>query len=700
MATAFDNTKYDVQINDVPYRIRGYQRSELSTFIPRFGSGDQKESEFDLLRSKTISFDGGALQRTHTEDGMAYAIEGVAHKYFDGVLYPSIALSRETPPVIGGASKGKLTCISPENNAMTAWKVYNSTVTVAILNESSNLASSLTSSLGTVGAVTAIVFWQGYYFAFNGTSTIYRFTSTLTKVNVTGSSVAITQAVNFNEILYGTDGFKLYRYSGTISTSAWEEVASLPYPQGLTGTTQRTMFIYNNRIMILTSEGMYAYDGIQLVTIENNRGESTIGNYRCPAVLRGYLYYIMADGFYRFNGSLIEKMYDITEIGNVVDMAVYRGRIWILIGNSSNEKSSRYDKSMGFDFTGTQNIAGSVFVFDGVSMLQYGRIPTLDNTSYTNDYLGQNQVDKIYPYYDSTLARLGVAVTMKDGQDFKMAITKNTNTQDETDIVTSIFDGEFPQINKELEQIELIFDGTVTADTFTLEYKTNGFDGSTSWTTIGTFSSTNADKLIVNDIPNGIVFKSIQVRVKGTITDDNYGIKQLILRYTLQPDYKSQWTMTMLCYGDDTYGKLQLADKTSDATAVDVLRGNIYESRESNLPLLYLDIDYLILDGSLNDSTTTVTVDSTDILKSNTGYIQIGTEVMRYTARTATTLTVVRGVLGSTAISHSDNAIVQVAYRVVVRSIQNERIELYDDEQSSVSLRNRDTEITLVLQEV
>lgn len=71
------------------------------------------------------------------------------------------------------------------------------------------------------------------------------------------------------------------------------------------------------------------------------------------------------------------------------------------------------------------------------------------------------------------------------------------------------------------------------------------------------------------------------------------------------------------------------------------------------------------LDGSLTDSATTVTVDSTTDFDSASsdllGYIQIDDEIISYTGTSGTTFTgCVRGVAGTTAASHSDNAGVHI----------------------------------------
>ena len=268
-------------------------------------------------------------------------------------------------------------------------------------------------------------------------------------------------------------------------------------------------------------------------------------------------------------------------------------------------------------------------------------------------------------------------------------------------LITSIFDGDFPQIDKNFENLELTFDGNLNSQSITLEYRTTGFDTDTSWTTFGTINSTTETKRYTwKSITSGLTFRKIQFRISGS-TDAEYGIEKLILRYILTPDYKNQWRFTVLCYGDDNLAPLMLADQTESTQSVADLRGNIYDSRDNDTPVIFIDTDQLDLNGSINDTTTTITLDSTKMLKGQEGFIKIDDEIMYYSARTSTTLTVTRGVLGTSGASHSDNSKVFIVYRVIVRQIINENIEMQDDGIDDITaLKSKPSEITILLQEV
>jgi hypothetical protein len=84
------------------------------------------------------------------------------------------------------------------------------------------------------------------------------------------------------------------------------------------------------------------------------------------------------------------------------------------------------------------------------------------------------------------------------------------------------------------------------------------------------------------------------------------------------------------------------------------------------------------LDGGINASVTTITVDDTTAFAS-TGKIAIGTEEMTYTGKTATTFTgVTRGANGTTAASHLDNDKVYVAlFAGLVRDASDGAFKLF-----------------------
>lgn len=702
---AFDNTKAHVELNTVPYQIRGYQRSELNTFIPRLGAGEQRESQFDLLRSKTMQgFTGGQLQRFWEQDDTSvFAVEGMYPVYEDGALYPV-----NTPTVASGllsGSKSVMTAYATSDSYVyVASRTYNAPTNriVRIDKSGTQVVMTLPASLTNASAISSMAIWNGQLWVCASLTDAmwYMALTSTTLIDITSGIGGASLLCVFKGQLYATDGGSsnnaINRYTGTTSSRSFVQVATTGQSTVSYGSR---FFKYNNRIFLTRHDGLYAFDGTLLVTIEDAFANVDTNNYLHVCVLKGYMYYFMPDGWYRFNGSLIEKLYDIAEIGMPVYSFVGKNRIWLMYRNSSLG-SSRYDKAMGYDYVTGDNVDGRVAVFNGKGMYTYGRTTTWVKNTGTEDFAGQGELINGFWFNDKVYLLENYEKTTGN-EYFTISTAETTATGNKSwRIISSIFDGEFPMIDKNLDNLEFVFDGNVSSDqTITLEYRTAGFDGSTGWTTFGTISTqTEVMRKVWKTISAGVSFKKIQFRFSGT-TAATYGISRVVVRYTLAPDYKNQWQFTVLCYGDDSLAPLMQSDDTESALSVQTLRGNIYTARHSDIPFKFIDVDQLDLNGALTNVTTSVVLNSTVLLKGDNGFIQIDDEIMYWSAKTSTTLTVVRGVLGSIAATHADNAKVFVVYRVLIRQIQNEHIELTNNEPSAED-KSRPSEISLVLQEV
>lgn len=708
---AFDNTKYDVELNSVPYRVRSYQKSEQTTFIPRLSPGDQEESDFDLLRSKTLdNFSGGMLQRYHDDDTSVFAIENMYTIYDDGVLYPITAPTTTTslgsgrPIFLAQAKTKDYTYIAYQQTtggSVQGIKRIDTSGTVTSLTLPANLS-------GLTYTIHDMVIWRNQLWICASNypnpsaagSMYYMDLSATTVTDITAGSGFFYRMCVWKDQLYGTNasanaGYTFYRYTGDTSTKNFVTLASSPMQ---TNSVYSKLFVYNNRVYLLRNDGMYAWDGTQMVTIEDLTQQVNEENFRFGSVLKGYLYYFMPDGMYRFNGSLIEKLYDRSEVGYPKDMTVGKNRLWIVYTNSASSGSSRYDKSMGYDYSSGTSCDGRVAVFNGRAMYTYCRTSTFIKSG-SPSLAGEGENDRVHWFNDNLYI-----FTYAEPSNTQYILSTNETASSGNKswrIVSSIFDGGFAMIDKNLENHELVLDGNVASDqAILLEYRTGGFDGSTGWTSLGSFQSqTELKRFVWKQITAGVSFKKIQFRLSGT-TDVRYGISKWVNRYTLAPDMKWQWNMTFLCYGDDAKEPLMLRDGTESSQSVATLRDAIYQARTSDVPVLFTDVDQLDLNGSHNGSTTTITVNSTKLIKGDAGFIKIDDELMYWTAKTSTTLTVVRGVLGTSATTHSDNAKVFQVYRVLVRQLQNERIELQDRGVDETEDKSFASEISLTLQEV
>jgi len=709
----FQNNKYDLELNNIGLRVDNYRKSETAAFIPRLGAGTQSESEFDLLRSRSIeSFGGGMLQREWKDDNAFFGSENLVLLYDDGVLYPVKDLASATN-------------ISTAKHTVTAWAQTRDTLYLALNHSLAGTPYNSVKAIDSAGTVTSItlpatftnepsgitsmVIWnnqlwlsQGYnpstgrlaYMAVGGT--------TITEVGTVGS--ALNQMIVFQGQLYGTGagtggdlGVSLYKYTGDTTIKNYTKVGDV----GKNADDYNHRLInFSGRILLTRNDGMYAYDGIRLAPIDDASSNANDKNYRFPTVLKGYLYFWMYDGMYRYNGSMVEKLYDISEVGFPVDVTAGKNRLWIAYSNSAFSGSSRYDKSMGYDYSSGTAVNGRVAIYDGKAMFTYSRTSN-DGKPASPDVSGQGENNKIVWFRDKIFV-----FTYYSKTNLGLYFTNSTDELAQTgtaswNVVTSLFDADFAMINKAIENIEIVLDGDPPSDeTISLQYRITGFNGSTGWTTLGSIKTqSQLQEYVFRSIPAGLKFKKIQFRAFGTTTL-GYGIRKIIFRYLLVPDFKWQWNFTVNAFGDNPIEPLMLKDGTQSTQKVSALRGLVYDARATGIPVGLTDIDQLDLNGAHSNSATTLNINTTSLLKPS-GFVKIDDEIIRYTGKTSSTLTgCERGMLGTAAASHVDNSAVFPYYRVLVRTIQQERIEMDDSDLDRTEDMSKPSQISIVLQEV
>lgn len=729
----FDNSKYDIELNGVGHRISGYKKSEANAFIPRLGSGDQSESDFDLLRTKSIvDFSAGQFQRTFESGNQgAFAIENGYPLYDDGALLPVKPFAAASTLMTGNSH-----IIAKFQTRTSLWIFYYDYV--------SSTRKFIRVDAGTPGTAVSITVpakmltWLRCTMAvYNGelwltgtdgntNATMYWMVlNATTMTEVTTTPTMFGQIVVYKGSLYGTDGFSitgnvenssLFRYTGDKATGGFALVGGVTNKLPDDGAR---LFVFNNRIMLARSDGLWTYDTVTFSAVDDLTLYAHPHNYRCAVVLKGYIYAWMPDGMYRISAAgSIEKLYDTGVTGLPIDAVANDGRLWIIYdvsgyvgyGSGVNEKYkgiSMFDNASGYNYAGTNNRHARIDVFNGLATYTWGR--TAVQTGAPGFGL-QNVADAVIQFdgicygflYGSANASYYTSATL---------LPQITGTLGAIKIITPIFDGDFSQLTKAYERLEFLFNSDIS-QLITLEYRTTGFEGVSgagAWTALGTLTCYEAvtntyrySRSVWESIPAGVQFRQIQFR----ITTQNFTVagttlQKLIIGFSLMPALKYQWQYTVEAFGDSPgLEPLMLRDGTESAQTVQSLRGNIYAVRDSKVPVLFTDVDRLDLNTALTNSATSVVLFDTSLLKSK-GFVKIEDEIIAYTAKTATTLqNCVRGQLGTSAVTHVTGSAVFPLYRVLVRQILNERIELADRDSDNTSGLALLSEITIMMQEV
>lgn len=717
---AFDNTKYDVQINGVGYRISSYQKSVANSFIPRIGGGDQEETDFSLLRSKTIdNFAGGQLQRFWDDDTSFYGSEGLYPIYDDGSLYP-VAAPVSSTGLIGGTKAVATAFCDTENYTYIASRTFNMPTNriIRVDTSGSTVVLTLPASLsGNIFSISSMVVYENNLHIATGSNNMwYCPLSSTTVTEITSGSGAYSKLIVWKGQMYGTTGQginrDLYRYTGNTTTKSYVKVGSV-------GTFDNDptadLFIHANRIYLSRKDGLYAYDGLGLASVHDASRSVDPRNFKFPTSLRGWLYYWMPDGMWRTNGSIVEKMYDISEVGFPQDVCSGKDRMWIIYRNSSVEGSTRFDRLMGYDYSANNNVDGRLAVFNGSGMYTYSRTSTFVKNPGMDDVADQGAVDRvwwfnnkiyIFLYYEKTFGNEYFTVDTDE---------QNLTGQKSWRLLTSIFDGDFPMVDKSQENFEIVLDGNTDAvavsDQINLSIRNDEFDQAGTWEALGDFLAEPDLKIDTHtNKPAGYGFRQVQYKLAGTTTA-GYGIRKFVSRYLLAPEIRWEWTLVLNCWGDSDTEPLKLADGTESPKIVgQSLRGNIYRSAVSEFPVLFIDVDQIHMDTTgVLAATTNIPLRSAELLRNNGGlyrpelgsggFLTVENEVIHWDVISGDSVNVkTRGALGTVAADHAASVKIFPTYRVLCE-LKNERY--INDRGGELAFdKSRPTEITVVLKEV
>ena len=204
----------------------------------------------------------------------------------------------------------------------------------------------------------------------------------------------------------------------------------------------------------------------------------------------------------------------------------------------------------------------------------------------------------------------------------------------------------------------------VSGESIQVYYST---DDEANWTSIGN-TDTVGEKEKTLFFPANTISKRIQLKIElngnGATTPTFYDFN---CRFQPLPDDRMRWIMTLNC-SDNI---LLLDGKTKESKKGIELRNILRLAEFTKTPVELQDVDFAetLLNGGLTAIATTITVDSTYQFPEQ-GRLKIDLEEIFYTGKTATTFTGCgRGIRGTKATIHLDNAIVNNGYKVIISNI-------------------------------
>lgn len=225
---------------------------------------------------------------------------------------------------------------------------------------------------------------------------------------------------------------------------------------------------------------------------------------------------------------------------------------------------------------------------------------------------------------------------------------------------------EISAIDKLYYDVTLNFAALASGESIEVEYST---DGGTTYTSLGT-ASFSVDGAITNKnflFGDTIFSKTTVLRITlaggGTTTPT---LKDFNMRFYPVIATKKLWNLN-INVGDE----LRRLDGGLVETVARELKGILERNWWTKSILDFQDLDYAttLLNGALNKSDTTITVDDTYDFPEQ-GRIRINDEEITYTGKTPTTFTgCTRAQRETKAAAHSDNAVVNNAYKVILTNL-------------------------------
>lgn len=251
-----------------------------------------------------------------------------------------------------------------------------------------------------------------------------------------------------------------------------------------------------------------------------------------------------------------------------------------------------------------------------------------------------------------------------DGSALKGTADKNFIVLNNVDTISGV--------DKLAYSATILFRPLASGQSIVVEYTLGEMNNSTSWVTLGT-ASESVDGSSVREktffFGVSVVYKKIWFRIKlnSTSGTNSPSMSDIIMEYLPFPTYKKNWSLAVNC--SDTVQTLTGRQVTMPGRE---LRSRLEIAWWTKSLLDYQDFDYAttLLNGALTSSNATVTVDDTADFPER-GRLRVDDEEIFYTAKTPTTFTgCTRGARGTRAVAHSDNAVINNAYKVIVTDLQ------------------------------
>ena len=519
----------------------------------------------------------------------------------------------------------------------------------------------------------------------SGASQLWKMNTSDSFTAITGGTWANVNAVNDMDELQGKAYIGLTASSGSpLKTYDGSAVADITLTDDLSSSTIiRTVERIEDRLYVGGYTGTAASgDALMYSDDEGSTWTAIITKTGKGRTIKqgvdnlGTLYFLIEDGgkteLWWCNDTTVTQIYrweNLTDskivswLGKIFIDGKQDGELMRFSWNGAELKQVFEEKISGLD------LDTSPFVVYKNNLHSYGLV--YDGLYSFPSWVFKYSTNKIYPFvvFGGTTSQVPYFYGLSGTN---LIITKlNASAYLTTgNTIGGIYTAQKPAVKKLWHSITLSFKELVTGQTIIAAYSV---DDEGTWTTIGTVSPVTNETEKTFYFAEDTSSKRIQLRITltggGTNTPTMY---DYVVRFLPLPEDKFAWSLSLNCQDD-----LMLLDgKTKETKRSSELRNLLRISDIKNEIVDFQDIDYA--ENNINDASdltagaTTITVDSTSDFPEQ-GRLKIGQEEIFYTGKTAFTFTgCTRGVRGTVAAIHADDATVHNGYKVIISKVSEQ----------------------------
>lgn len=517
----------------------GLTISEADTFSPRITS-TRGETDLDSTLHHTFPVNNG-FNKNFTEDNQNYRVVG-NYNAVDGNLYPKLPytslsststyLSSDTSWTARATTYNALYIALREGSTNALYKITNAGVASKI-----TLPAAIS---GSASPITSIVFHKNYLFVAGETASATYFN--LHRYNITANTWQDVSGFGvfwfkLRESLYHINkSSNIYLGSNleAAGSATWTAIKVAGVSDQNTDLPDSALE-WNGAAWIGKQSGLYRFDGVDVVQIFD----------KYPQFLRshqGALYWVTSGWLYRFNGSLIEKLQYYGASERVIDIEPVASNLYILTSvDVSNYVYGGKDSSV---------VLHRIFEYDGASFRVFDELQVVVTTlASVKDLI-------LTGYRATTYVAAGF---YKHDLESRYKVT--TSTSQTAQILTADFDGDLPNIRKQLRRIQVDLDNALAADSITAEFQRYA-DG--VWSafsapyTLFPIDSTYAMNIFTFPARGSVttahytVFEKIRIKLTlSPSVGSSVSLKSLTVHYTLHPRTRTKIIATVLVSGDN-----------------------------------------------------------------------------------------------------------------------------------------------------